>query len=1124
MGNNLSKVENNLRSIAKKYKSIKYSVGLAILFLMMGVSAFSEEVNNTQAGIVPRREEIASSRENLKNSVGSLQSKIDFARAENEKGLAGLKLELIQLMEQGDQVVKSPWASWQFGANYMYSKWNDTYKGKADKTEKYPYEGVFTRSTNAFVRSANIQNKEQLNTFNKLLSDLGETKSNGVSALNTEAANQGKKYGLLERNLIEEQPHIIQVSAAIRPRNIVKTDIQLNVTFNEITAPKPGVELSAPSTPIAPSINIPSFAPVAPKVEPPVLPTPPTFAVVLGADCNTACNSENTTPRQLTKEHFTDTTNSNSNPSKQNERLILHYTWSENQLAEKGYAFKMYYEDGWIRGITRDATFKPNNPEATNKGDTNNNIYFNSYNFDWKGSKEFQSPIVNSQGEDRNHQYFLIGGSRFREIDNQTGGTFTFGEGRRVNLGGILTLGIVSQENGAKIINQGTITDEEEKDEKWIKDIHNHYDAGKDFMTIKGPSEAVYKVKRSEDGYVGYKVGIAQVEENSRTPDYGTGFNLNKQELENGEKGKLVFYGERSIGMYIYLPRAIGATGNFGGYNSSKYQFGGKTYATLVNKGEISLSGKESYGMKIAANSDSRVVMHNSQGATINLRKNPNGEDKADNSAAMALMTDDSVRNMVSLDKDKAVNEGTINLKDNISNSLGMFVNIDSNMTNKGTINISAEAQKGADGKYKYNIGMRADQVISKYATKSANFDTTVINRKNINITGKGAIAMVANRKETTGPMGKGIATAVNEAGAKIDIGGKDNYGMLATNEAKIVNKGDINITNSPNSIGMSSLGNGTDYSIAENTGNIKVTGANSTAVYNRGKFTMTSGTVDVSGKQSIGIYARGNETAVSTEIKGGKITASNQAVGLYSDLSKITLDNSSNNLELIADNGGLLFYNYQSDDSDLDTGKFLLKGNVEAQVKAGGYGFYLKNAGITTTGEITGVSGFLDRMFIRDTGAGKLKVKVEENGTFMILHKPRNGKITLSSVATPQNISNSLGQKVELIPPASGRYKVYSVYRGHLRINQDVILDNDNTTSNPDAIYRVDFRSSSEELDAGKTISGTKQGQVAMFQGNYDEGTEKGTVTEINVINNGKIKLTPTVFAARSIASATGT
>ncbi|WP_115698640.1 autotransporter-associated N-terminal domain-containing protein, partial [Fusobacterium hwasookii] len=42
--NNLYAIENTLRSMAKKYKSVKYSLGLAILFLMMGVSAFSEEV------------------------------------------------------------------------------------------------------------------------------------------------------------------------------------------------------------------------------------------------------------------------------------------------------------------------------------------------------------------------------------------------------------------------------------------------------------------------------------------------------------------------------------------------------------------------------------------------------------------------------------------------------------------------------------------------------------------------------------------------------------------------------------------------------------------------------------------------------------------------------------------------------------------------------------------------------------------------------------------------------------------------------------------------------------------------------------------------------------------------
>ncbi|KXA24977.1 hypothetical protein YWH7053_04255 [Fusobacterium nucleatum YWH7053] len=109
MDSNLYRMEKNLRSIAKKYKSVKYSLGLAILFLMLGVNAFSEEVVGQE---VMTNEEIASSKENLKNSIGNLQSKIDSAREENEKDLKGLRLELIQLMEQGNQVVKSPWSSW----------------------------------------------------------------------------------------------------------------------------------------------------------------------------------------------------------------------------------------------------------------------------------------------------------------------------------------------------------------------------------------------------------------------------------------------------------------------------------------------------------------------------------------------------------------------------------------------------------------------------------------------------------------------------------------------------------------------------------------------------------------------------------------------------------------------------------------------------------------------------------------------------------------------------------------------------------------------------------------------------------------------------------------------------
>ena len=126
--NNLQAMEQNLRSIAKRYKSVKYSIGLVILFLMMGVGAFSQDIMTT--------EEIATSKETLRSSVGTLQNKVEAAKKENQKAIDGLRLELIQLMEQGDQVVKSPWASWQFGMNYFYNNWGGTYKGRGDKSKE----------------------------------------------------------------------------------------------------------------------------------------------------------------------------------------------------------------------------------------------------------------------------------------------------------------------------------------------------------------------------------------------------------------------------------------------------------------------------------------------------------------------------------------------------------------------------------------------------------------------------------------------------------------------------------------------------------------------------------------------------------------------------------------------------------------------------------------------------------------------------------------------------------------------------------------------------------------------------------------------------------------------------
>jgi len=1072
MGSNLYKVERDLRSIAKRYKSIKYSVGLAILFLMLGVSAFSEEVESSQVNGVPTREEIASSRESLKNSVGSLQSKIDQARAENEKGLAGLKLELTQLMEQGDQVVKSPWASWQFGANYMYSNWYGTYKGRGDKTEKYPFEGVFTRSTNVFGRVTSARTADQVATLNSIIATNGGFNPNG----------NGLNYGLITRAAIIEDPMSIEVSAGIRPKNIQKGAITLNVPPVNVQPPTPSAAPGVPNTPSAPNINIPSFSPVAPDVTPPTLPAPPTFAVILGADCNYGCNS-GSLPRQTTKGGFL---GSSDNQSKQNIDVFLHYTWPYSSLAEMSYAFKMYKEE--------DTSVLPAPP-------TGNDYYFNSYNFG--GTKEFANGVANSQGTDRNHQYFFIGGSRFWEIDNAPGTpTYEIPSGRTVNLGGILTLGFVSQENGATLRNSGTITDKTEKDDAYIRAM------GSNTYPIIGPNNTTYNIKRSTDGYVGYKVGMAQVEENSRS-GWGSWAQFQQQRLENN--GTIDFRGERSIGMYIYLPK-----------NSSSYDQW-VTYAKLVNtaNGKIQISGAESYGMKLAAHSDPSAEMTNN--GEITLRKNPNGVDKADNSAAMALMADASVSNKVSLSAGKAVNNGTINLQDNISNALGMFVNIDSNMTNNKNINISARAQK-ASGQYKLNVGMRADQVESTYSTTTGAYDTTVINAAsgNISITGQGAIGMVANGVNTAGPNGKGTATAINRGTISLDKGtattaalrGKDSYGMLATNQAKIVNEttGKINIGTSPNSVGMTSILQGTNVSKAENKGQINITGPNSTGVYNTGEFLMNTATakIDVAGRQSIGLYAKGQAAQTKTELKAGTVQASNSGVGLYSDKSIVNLDNTSGNLKLIANNGGLLFYNYESKNAaNVANGVFKLTGNVKATINNGGYAFYLKGTTIQSNGSISGLASFFDSMFANGTSTGKLDITLNPGGTLMILDKPTGGNIKLSSVATTSSIASSLGHKVT-INNASTKYKVYAVYRGKLEIDQNVNLDNDSTTTSPDAFYKVDFRSSTMTLNSGKTVTGTKGGQVALFQGNYDEGgTSKGKVGDISVTNLGTIKLT---------------
>ena len=277
MNKNFQKIEKDLRSIAKRYKSVKYSIGLVILFLMMGLNAFSEEVNTSTKTNVNNPVETVATREGIKDSVEGLQGKIRDARAENVKSIELLRLELIQLMEQGNQVVKSPWSSWQFGINYVYNSMSGMYKGRGDKPPKYVYNSIYRRGNweerNALdVLAGKTVNggpitpgNENTNTWqitNGLLGGANLKRDLSIDA----STNGGREWGLVDLRKIREPLNEIEILARVSPKEVKKDKLDIPVLVT------PPATLSAPV--VKPNVNKPTEAPKVDLPDPPVLEIP----------------------------------------------------------------------------------------------------------------------------------------------------------------------------------------------------------------------------------------------------------------------------------------------------------------------------------------------------------------------------------------------------------------------------------------------------------------------------------------------------------------------------------------------------------------------------------------------------------------------------------------------------------------------------------------------------------------------------------------------------------------------------------------------------------------------------------------------------------------------------------
>ena len=139
MSNNLKKLEKQLRSYAKRVKGVSYTSGLLIAFLLTGMISLSATTQTDKA--------ITQTKNDIVDTTNQVKQAFINAKRDNDRLIKNSNLELIKLMEQGDQVVKSPWSSWQVGANTYFKKNNGTYKKETEITQNKLYADPLEKYT-----------------------------------------------------------------------------------------------------------------------------------------------------------------------------------------------------------------------------------------------------------------------------------------------------------------------------------------------------------------------------------------------------------------------------------------------------------------------------------------------------------------------------------------------------------------------------------------------------------------------------------------------------------------------------------------------------------------------------------------------------------------------------------------------------------------------------------------------------------------------------------------------------------------------------------------------------------------------------------------------------------------
>ena len=1128
MTGNLLNLKKDLKSFAKRCKDFRYTNAALITFLITGVVSIRDNLFSAEMS-----KSIESQKQVISTSIKDMHTKVQQTRRENDKLLKKTNLELIQLMEQGDHVVKSPWSSWQYGINGFYSNWNGRYKGRGDKEEKYPYQGIFERSNDLYERSISPDSGQ----YNLLHRNRKPNFASGSS----------KGFGVASFKTVKEPIIPFEVNAGIRPRNINKSAI----TIAAKTAITPEVPEAIKFTPPKPVISIPAL---------PELPSPPTFNIQLGSFCNfmTPDNSCN---------NYVE--NGGKNPINDNERSFLHrgninlsdgdiqgkqvmdgqpavrYSWNGNSTSPSSAPqpqfnatlLKVYFDYGIAWNAAHGV---PRTPGLSSGGGTltvDKDLTIDSI----RGSITPATGYGDNTGTGDyaggyNLGTFLTGGSRVATMDNATNATLI--NEKTINLVGPLVIGYEIQSDrvgsGRRTVrNTGTLTDEAETGTMLDSELGKGSSLNLELPPFAGGETIT--IRRTATGYTGYKVGLILTFENSDTNA------SSKYQLFN--EGLIKFSGEKSIGIQIYAP---GSPSNVEVLNTG-------------DNGTITMGGIESYGMKWSSAVSSNSTMINDTKATINISGDAGvdltGKPLESLSSGMAVIEGTGI---IRAYQGKVENKGTINVSGGKGNTgMVLVVKADDDITNSGVINVNSATSR-------QNIAMRVQQ--GNISTGAANERPKAINSGSINLDGDSSIGMFGKNANVINNAGKTIGTTTG----KTIVNG---IGM-ATSGGDLQNSGTINLkgitgTTASTNVGVYMEKNGTNdpTGTLASTSNITVEGNNSTGVLvkngtlNYGGDTLAKGL----GVTGLIVGDNGTNTAVVTSKNTGKIIVkdgtNSAGVFTYTEPSGTVKKGSygiivGKGSKFLGDtSGGTPIYTevdvnvkepesiglYAGENAILEVGKHTVKADEGAVNYDADKGtIRLKGVGDATTGQKSLL------FYLGDNGTGKVSIdgkmtatiegatKASERGTaFYYVGNGGNfgkseiegwakinfgdgtnttlGNLTLnmnkdSRLFIAQNVGMNLSDTTgNTISSATGAhingndYKTFMLYLSKLTINQDVNLDN-----STDAYNKLEISNSSITNANTKTITGTKANQVAMAQENDNKlySTSKVTLSNEGTIN----------------------